>query len=171
MNSARKWLLMLGAAALMLGLSLQSVPAFAAAAAPANTFPGAAVYISGQPQTIPGDTSVWLKFNYNANRDDQTGRTPIYLTLVNGTNSGVDFNVYTPDQIADWWENQPIGRGTAQHLDENGIPNENGENLSPDLTWVGKFAGSGTYYVELKNTNADPMTTTLMVQGDDVSVQ
>jgi hypothetical protein len=93
------------------------------------------------------------------------------LTLVNGNNSGVGFEVYTPEMINDWWENPPIGRGTAQQVDcDDGVPVESGECQSPDSNWVGRFPTGGTYYARVTNSNSSPSSFVLKVQGDGVSV-
>jgi len=170
MRTARKWIVLTGAALLL----VMSVAAVSAApntdtSTAQNAIPGTAASITGATQTIAPNGDLWYKFNYNANRDDQTGRTPIYLTMPNGTNSELGFEVYTPAQINDWWSETPIGRGTAQRVNANGVPVDYGQDASPDLSWVGKFGESGTYYVRVTNANNSPMAFVLTIKGQDVT--
>jgi hypothetical protein len=110
-----------------------------------------AAAVDGQAHTIPASASLWYRFDYGAG-----DRPVVTLTLVNGTNSGVGFKVYTTEQAATWWDTEPVGRGTAS-LE----PCEGGMCLSNDLTWAGTFNLSGSYYVEVVNDNIYPMSFTL----------
>lgn len=132
------------AVALMLSFGVIS----ARAQTTVNDSPETAAVIDGQTHVAPVGKSLWYKFNYRAALRAQD-RTPIYLTLVNGNNSGVEFMVYTsdqaiddlPDGIENWRAEIPTGRGTAQHLTcGSHIPKPSGECVSNDLTWVGTFA-------------------------------
>lgn len=163
------------AIALLLTLGITS-----AAAAPMvpNDSPAGANAIDNQPHTVPVSKSLWYRFDYRSSSRPQD-RTPIYLTLVNGNNSGVEMSVYTFEQVNDdladltenWRAEQPVGRGTAQHFNcDNHIPRPNGECVSNDLTWVGTFATGGTYFVRIRNNNPFPTNFTLTVQGADVSL-
>jgi hypothetical protein len=143
-----------------------------------NDSPAGATLIDNQMHTVPVSKSLWYSFNYNSSRRP-IDRTPIYLTLVNGNNSGVEMSVYTFDQVNDdladgvenWRNEQPIGRGTAARFNcSNKIPRANGDCVSNDLTWVGTFATSGTYFVRIRNTNLNPTNFTLTIQGADVSI-
>jgi hypothetical protein len=144
-----------------------------------NDSPETAHYVDGQTHVAPVGRSLWYRFDYQTHLRAQD-RTPIYLTLVNGTNGGVEFSVYTSIQaiddtpgngIEDWRAESPIGRGTAQHLNCNThIPQSRGDCVSNDLTWVGTFAMSGSYYVRVRNLTQAPANFTLTVSGQDVSV-
>lgn len=130
-----------------------------------NVDPGHAVFIDNNSHNVPANSSLWYKFDYSGDK------TEITITLVNATNSGAGFNVFTPGQIGDWWDEAPIGRGTAQALDCNtGLPMESGACASIDLTWLGKFNAPGTYYVQVWNSNANAVSAQLMIQGDSVSL-
>jgi hypothetical protein len=149
--------------ALALVWSAAALPA--AAAAPGNTFPGGSTYIDNQTHSISPNTSLWYSFNYAGDR------SAITLTLVNGTKSGVGFNVYTPAQMGDWWEVPPIGRGTPQALNcTSGLPQEGGACQANDLTWVGNFPENGTYQVEVVNNNAGAANFQLTIAGSGVSI-
>lgn len=128
--------------------------------------PSRASMIDSQTHTIAADGSVWYKFKYAGDR------SAITIQMPNGTNSGVEFNVFTPDQLIDWWDEHPIGRGTAQTLDcDTGEPMANGACQSNDLRWIGDFNLGGSYYVQVVNTNSNAARFQLTIQGDGVSLQ
>jgi hypothetical protein len=149
-------------AALALVLSAGALPA---AAAPGNTFPGGSTYIDNQTHSISPNTPLWYRFDYAGDR------SVITLTLVNGTKSGVGFNVFTPAQIGDWWSETPIGRGTPQALNcSSGMPETGGACQASDLTWVGNFPEGGTYYVEAVDNNMSNANFQLTIAGSGVTV-
>ena len=167
-----------GVVAAIAALLTLSVLSVAAATVVPNDSPAGAVYIDNLAHMVPVDKSAWYRFDYQSNTRAQD-RTPIYLTLVNGNNSGVEMDVYTFDQVNDtlldqienWRAEVPVGRGTAQHYDcDNHIPRPSGDCVSNDLTWVGTFAESGTYFVRIRNTNLYPTSFTLNIQGANVSL-
>jgi hypothetical protein len=166
MKGTQKWLILAG---VMMLLTL-SVAAVSAAPAVPNNIPATAAYISAQSQTIQGNSSLWYKFDYNGNKDSDTGRTPVIVTLPNGAINGMSFEVYTFNQIADWWDETPVGRGTQQLLNGDNLPATYGTNASPDLTWVGKFTESGTYYVRVDNNNPGATSFVLNIQGPAVTL-
>lgn len=152
-----------------LALAALSVTAIAAAPASAaavpNDIPATAQFVDGQTHSIAAQGSLWYKFDYDATRDDSGHRTDATLAMVNATGTGLGFEVYTTDQIADWWEQKPVGRGTPQQIDEaTGEPAEYGTAQSSDLTWVGNFVASGTYYVRVTNDNPTAMDFALTLQ-------
>lgn len=78
--------------------------------------------------------------------------------MTNATGTGLGFEVFTPSQINDWWEQKPVGQGTAQQIDSaDGIPAIYGDGQSHDLTWVGSFVDNGTYFVRVTNTTGSPL--------------
>lgn len=162
-NMTRKLLALLGAFALV------ALSATALLAAPGdltpNNIPATARYIDGSQQNVGANTSVWYKFDYSATRDEDGHRDPTTITMLNATGTGLGFKVFTPDQINDWWEQTPIGQGTPQViLSSDGQPADHGDALSSNLTWVGKFAANGTYYVQVTNDNAYAMNFMLNIQ-------
>ena len=149
-------------AAVALALTVSALPA---AAAPGNTFPGGSSSIDNQTHSVPANAALWYSFNYAGDR------SAITLTLVNGTKSGVGFDVFTPGQIGDWWDATPIGRGTPQALNcSSGLPQEGGACQANDLTWVGNFPASGTYYVEVVNNDDSAMNFQLTIAGSGVTM-
>jgi hypothetical protein len=137
----------------------------AAAAGPTNTFPGGAFYIDNQSHIIPANASLWYRFDYTSRH------TEILVTLVNGNNSGLEFEVYTPAQISNWWETDPIGRGTPPPLNCDTMkPRVYGECEGRDLRWLGAFNALGTYYVRVVNTTGSDLNMWLTVTGTGVSL-
>ena len=120
--------------------------------------------IQGQTQTVPGNSSLWYRFDYQG--DSTPGqRDTVTIVMPNGTDSGLGFKVWTPGQISDWWELTPIGQGTSQNLrDSNGTPADYGQVQSSDLSWKGTFGETGTYYVQVENKTDSPLTFQLMQQ-------
>ena len=154
MNTKRKMLMLVAGAGFLLAMSVMSVAAAPNAAGEIpNDIPATSILVDGASHMIAGNSSLWYKFDYSANRSPDE-RTPMELTLLNGTNMGITFDVYTAGQIANWWENDPIGRGTSQG--NMGVQSKN-------LTWVGKFPTSGVQYIKITNTNPDAAAFTLMV--------
>ncbi len=127
--------------------------------------PNRASRIDGQPHNIAAKSALWYAFDYTINH--MTGkRSLLTITLVNGNNSGVDFEVYAPENISEWWKNHPTGRGTVYMIDcATGQPSETGECQSPDLTWQGDFGADGTYYVRVINTNNSQISYLLTIQS------
>ncbi len=126
----------------------------AAAVAAPNIDPFRAATIDAQVHSIPASSSLWYRFDYAA------GDHPLVTrTLHNATNSGVHFNVYTAEASQTWWDSDPVGRGTASLVSCQG-------EMCPsnDLTWVGSFNLNGTYYVQVVNDNANPVSFELTIQ-------
>jgi len=141
--------LLLSAVAFALALNVSSV----FAQGPSNTSPGSAVYLDNQTHWIPPNTTLWYKFDYNAER------LPVEIILFSGVPQQMRFNVYTPDQIgADLSVGNPIGRGS---------PPGNSDNLQ----WKGVFYGAGTYYVELVNPTSITRTFLLGIAGGGVTLR
>jgi hypothetical protein len=132
-----------------------------------NTQPATALYINGQPQSIPANAATWYKFDYAGDKSEIT------VLMPNGAHTLVAFNVYTPEQAQSWWDSKtkPIGRGTAYQIDcETGEEKPWGQCQSNDLKWVGKFNFPGTFYVQVVNYNTGTANFTLTVEGTGVSV-
>jgi hypothetical protein len=130
-----------------------------------NTDPGHAVVIDNTSHAIPTNSSRWYSFGYAGDRSQIT------VTLVNGSNSGLAFNVFTPAEIVNRWDATPVGRGTSYAINcTTGLPQEGGACQSSDLTWSGNFNASGTYYVQLVNNTGSTMSFQLTVQGSGVTL-
>ena len=127
--------------------------------------PNKSVPIDNAPHNIAANSATWFRFNYTPLTDtgEHIAKT---VRLVNGNHSGVRFEVWTPDHVNDWWDNQkPVGRGTVYLLDcDTGEPSETGQCESPDLMWIGGFNTGATYYVRVVNDNRQPAVFTLTIQ-------
>jgi hypothetical protein len=141
---------------------------------PADAGPSSAVPIDNQSHTLAANSVAWYRFDYQILDD---GSRPVrVLTLVNATNSGLGFQVWTGSQLAnlannlddaraDTVHNQPIGAGTAASINcDTGKLDGAGECKSNDLTWTGAFGTSGTYYVRVANIANSPRGYTLTVK-------
>ena len=125
--------------------------------------PGRAVAITGKQQTMAANSVMWFRFDYNGNGD--TPHTPVSIRLVNGNNSGVHFDIYSPENLNNWWDNTPTGKGTAQSVNcDTGVVTGSGACQTNDLSWTGSFGAAGTYYVRVKNDNNNPVNIMLVMQ-------
>lgn len=160
-------LLLLGAIAVIFTLALSTGTVATAAGTVPNDIPATAAAIDGQPHEIAGNFSLWYKFDYSVSHSEgKTQGEQVKLVLSDGNKLGLKFGVYTPEQVLKWWDNDPIGRGTPQLLSEGNLPVlYEGDHLSNDLVWVGRFAAPGTYYVQVTNDNAYPVIFTMFIEG------
>jgi len=146
--------------------TVSNLPAQAPSIGPKNPNmddPARSTLINGQPISIPANSVMWFRFDYNGNGD--TPHTPVTIRLVNGNGSGVSFDVYSPEQMSDWWDNTPVGKGTLQSVNcDTGLISGNGGCKTSDLSWKGAFGSAGTYYVRVKNDNSSPVMALLTIQ-------
>jgi hypothetical protein len=127
--------------------------------------PNRSVPIDNNPHILAANSATWFRFDYNT-VNDNGDRLTAEIHLVNGNQSGVRFEIWTPDRVNDWWDgNKPVGRGTVSMLDcDTGEPSESGGCPSPDLIWKGGFNTAATYYVRVVNDNSQPTGFTLTIQ-------
>lgn len=163
MYSVRKTLMWVAGAALLLGMSVMS----AAAASPADTAaatdnPAAAVYIDGASHALAANSAQWFKFDYNATRNDDGTRNPATVSIADLTTPNIGFQVYTPDQVATWYDNDPIGRGSQVNIACGQIDDDWVYTCQTySLNWTGKFNANGTFYVRVTNDNPYAVNVTL----------
>lgn len=143
------------------GLSLSSSAANPSPLPPAvienRDDPGSANPIDNQQHILAAGAATWYRIEYDA-----ADRPVDTILLVNGNHSGVRFEVWTPDRLSSWWENQPVGRGTVSAVDcDTGEESVTGECESTYLKWAGKFVQSWTFYVRVVNGNGYPTNFTL----------
>ncbi len=112
--------------------------------------PDRATRIDSQPHRLAANSAVWYWFEYSA-KNDLGERLTAGIRLINGKDSGVRFEIWTPQAVNEWWSKQPVGRGTISPAD------------SPDLSWRGAFNTSGIFLVRVINDNR-ATTTFLLVQ-------
>ncbi len=131
---------------------------------------GPIAYLDNQSHTLAANASALYKFDYAV--DPTSNSFPITtITLPNGTNSGLGFQVWTPDKVNDMADNTPVGVGSAQSVScDTGEPAGGSACSSPDLTWSGAFGTSGTYYVFVTNNGSAPVSFKLNIQGSGVSL-
>lgn len=129
----------------------------------ANAVPAGAPYIDNQSHTIQPSAGVWYKFDYLIS--DESNRPQTSIDLVYGNASGLSFEVWTSDGVADTADNKPIGLGETFM-----VAGDSGMSQSPDLMWVGAFGASGTYYVHVINNNSTPTDAKLTITGDGVQL-
>lgn len=162
MLTARKMMMLLAGAALLLAASVMSVAAAPNRGTTVTDNPGLATYIDGASHSIPGNSAVWFKFDYNATRNDDGSRNPATVKIANLSTPGMGFEVYSTDQIANWWENDPIGRGANKGI-LCGKINDDWDYTCQiyDLGWTGKFTSNGTVYIRVTNDSPNAVTFTL----------
>jgi hypothetical protein len=146
------------------GVSLAPIavtgPAASAQPGPNTDDPARAVAIDGKQQTIPANSTQWYSFAYTINSDGTANvHSTVEIQLVNGNMSGLSFEVFSPENIGDWWENTPTGAGSPMM-----VPGDDGSlTQSANLNWSGAFGASGTYFVRVRNGNPTATPVTLML--------
>ena len=119
--------------------------------------PARAVVIDGSSKSIPANSVQWYSFNYGFN--DDGSRPTRLITLANGNQTGVSFQVYAPEVLSNWWQNMPTGTGTPGMT-----ACDTGMCTSNDLTWLGAFGATGTYYVRVINNTSNALNAMLTIQ-------
>ncbi|MGE5141087.1 MAG: hypothetical protein ACM3JD_16590 [Rudaea sp.] len=124
-------------------------------AAANNDDPNKAAPIDAQQHNLAAGAATWYRFDYSVDLANNV-HPIVTITLPNGAKNGLAFEVWTADAFpGGWWNNDPVGRGSAAHIDcDTGNLIGSGACISPDLTWKGAFGASGTYYVRVINNNA-----------------
>lgn len=158
MRNVQKHLLAWLGACMLAVLSVTVIAAAPGDVTPPNDIPATARYVDGQTHSIGANASLWYKFDYSAARDEDGHRDLATLTMVNANHTGLGFQVFTPAQIANWWQQTPVGQGTPQEIrSSDNVPATYGDAQSTNLSWVGSFVDTGTYYVRVTNINSSPM--------------
>lgn len=150
MSIKQKIFTVVASAGLLLSLSVMAVAAAPTGPVIPNDIPATAQFVDGASHPIAGNASLWYKFN--SKTDTRGDVTLTKLTLTDGTNSGIKFDVFSDSQIASWWNATPVGRGTSQA--NNGVQSKN-------LTWAGSFNANGVQYIRVTNTNPGAAVFTL----------
>jgi hypothetical protein len=146
------------------GVSLAPIavtgPAASAQPGPNTDDPAKAVALDGKQRSIPANSAQWYSFNYTINADGSANVHPtVEIQLVNGTMSGLSFEIFSPENIGDWWENTPTGTGSPMMVPAS----DSGMTQSANLNWSGAFGASGTYFVRVWNSNSTATPATLMI--------
>ncbi len=135
------------------------------------TDPAMAVPIDGQPHIIPGHTATWYKIDYAGTQE--IPHPIVNLRLVNGFETRLRVELWSAENVKNWWDNKPFGQGTQEVVlncrvppGPTSIPPDGGpyptdeapsKCVSNDLIWSGAFGGRGVYYVRIVNENDAPM--------------
>lgn len=136
-------------------MALTVEPAPAAAVESGMSAEMAMAPIGAYKQILPGQTQ-WYAFR------DEGDQSQISINVDAVPDSGVTFEVWTPEQLRLWKAGEtfdPVGAGTENTA------------IKADLFWSGSFIKGDTYYVVVKHSNLTnaPATYSLTVEGDDVS--
>lgn len=130
---------------------------------------GPVAYLDNQTHSLAANGSAMYRFDYALNSDGT--RPQVTITLVNGTNSGLGFQVWAPEIVNDMADNKPTGIGSPLTIDCNtGEITAAGGCQSADLLWTGAFGSGGTYYVVVTNGTASSMSYTLKITGSGFSL-
>jgi hypothetical protein len=122
--------------------------------------PAKAVALDGKQLSVPAHSAQWYTFNYTINTDGGAHVHPVVqIQLVNGTMSGLKFEVYSPENIGNWFDNTPTGTGSPMMV----TGGDSGTTQSANLNYSGAFGSSGTYYVRVVNNTSNAIPATLMV--------
>jgi len=100
----------------------------------------------------PG-ASLWHKFEYAGDRSQ------ILVWLTDEAGIGLNFSVWTPEQVRLWQSGaavEPVGRGSFDPY------------ASGDLSWSGNFPQAGSYYVRVDNGTSTSGQYSLHIQGSGV---
>ncbi|MBI5879420.1 MAG: hypothetical protein HZB53_17365 [Chloroflexi bacterium] len=135
--------------------------AVARATPAADPEPSDAPYIDLESHTIAPHTVQWYRFEFVVdqpgflchflpcpNRAVYSGNAVIRLNGL--ARSGIRFELYAPEQIANWRDTGPIGAG--------------GES-DQDLIWAGESSTNGTWYVRVVNDRGYPITYRFAIAG------
>jgi hypothetical protein len=137
-------LLLAGTAVDVVPTTTTPVVVVPAAALRNNTVPERALFLESKTYDIPANTSLWYRFSFPS--DDSL----VSLKVADGKNNGLTFEVYGWDQIAQWWQTDPAGRG-----------NISGDNL----VWSSSGDAWTTFYVRIVNDNAFAVSYDFAISG------
>jgi hypothetical protein len=138
----------------------------ASGAGPADSEPGQAPFIDGQPHTLAAHDSTWYRFEFSvmgpgflchffACPDLQAAHASATLRMPGTARSGLGFEIYAPAQMRDWRKEDPVGRGSPD---------------GDDLVWAGGADTSGTWYVRVVNDTGYSIDYRFAVSGTRLAV-
>ena len=131
------------------------------AAAPTGAGPLDPLMVTGAPQTLAPNASVWYYFDYGASRDRYKAEVDVDA---NGAGN-LGLAIFTPEQANAWMQDpttKPVGIGTK--------PGAATSAAIHDLVWQGAFNTSGRYFAVVTNNNASPVSFRLLVSGGSVTL-
>jgi hypothetical protein len=98
-----------------------------------NTDPNKAIRPDTLWHEIAADQSLWYRFDLFTHEERAS-----WLSIPNSAHTGIRYEVYSSDEISDWWRETPVGIG---NLDDD------------DQVWGVTVNGSSVWYVRVINTN------------------
>jgi len=116
-----------------------------------------AVILDGKAQTVPAKSAMWFRYTYNVS--DYANRPLNLIRLLYGAKTGLKFEIYSPEILATWWDNKPIGTGTIEMK-----ACDAGWCMTDNLAWAGTFGATGTYFVRVINNTVYDLPFTLNLQ-------
>jgi hypothetical protein len=149
------------------GPVVRPTPAQAPPLAAANPDdPAKAVKFGSAIQAIAPSGVQWYQFDYTT-QGVTFPRPDVTVALLNGVSNGLQFEVYSPEDMQAGWFNQaPVGRGTPFVIvDCTNSSDNTGHCTSNDLTWRGGFGLDGTIFVRVLNFSNSTVAPQLIVAG------
>jgi hypothetical protein len=145
-------------AALMLLMSMGAL------SSQADAEPVDAPYLDEQPHTLAAQTDTWYRFEFIVYHpgfickfvfcpDRAVYHGDIIIRMVGAEKSGLQIEVYAPQQITRWRDEDPVGRGNPEN---------------DDLVWTGGANDNGTWYVRVVNETNRALAYRFAVQGERV---
>ncbi len=92
--------------------------------------PNKAVNVDGKEHTLAARSEWWYVVTFPLERNKLT------ITLVGGASNGLQYDIYTPERVNQWWKEDPVGRG---NIDGN------------DLVWTGDRDNVDKRYIRIVN--------------------
>ena len=111
-------------------------PAAATPVPPANSNPNSAAPFDTVWHSIDGNQSLWYRFELFSHDDEA-----FWLNMPNTLHTALNFEIYSSDQLSDWWRETPQSVG---NIDGNGY------------NWGVTGGGSSVWYVRVINSGAQP---------------
>jgi hypothetical protein len=146
-------------------------PAGAPPLAAVNTDdPGRAIVIPNAPQVIQPGQAEWFRFDYTTN-NNTVPRPAVTVELLVGMVNGLQFEVYTQEQIKNvWYDFKPTGRGTQEVvIDCTNASDITGHCGTTNLIWTGGLGLDGSVYVRVINNTGTAVGPQLIVAGGGVA--
>lgn len=142
-------------------------PAQAPPAAAANPDdPARALKFGSAIQAIPAGGVQWYEFDYTTN-GEAFPRPDVTVAMLNGATNGLQFEVYSPENIQGGWFNQaPIGRGTPfVVVDCTNSSDDTGHCATNDLSWRGSLGLDGQVFVRVLNFSNSSVAPQMIIAG------
>ena len=103
---------------------------------PPNINPNQAAPLDTVWHSIDGNQSLWFRFELFSHDDEA-----FWLNMPNTLHTALNFEIYSSDQLSDWWRETPKSVG---NIDGNGY------------NWGVTGGGSSVWYVRVINSSAQP---------------